>query len=128
MGTAQPPKFSDFVQPDRVHRAVYTDPALFELEMERIFGRAWLVVGHDSQVKAPGDFFTTRLGRQPVIVTRHDDGTVKVLINRCPHRGAVVCAAERGHNTQFQCGYHGWTFATDGALKYVPMSGAYAED
>jgi phenylpropionate dioxygenase-like ring-hydroxylating dioxygenase large terminal subunit len=128
MGTAQPPKFSDFVRPDRVHRAVYTDPMLFELEIERIFGRAWLVVGHESQIKSAGDFFTTRLGRQPVIVTRHEDGTVKVLINRCQQRGAVVCAAERGQSAQFQCGYHGWTFATDGSLKHVPMANAYAED
>jgi len=81
------------VQSDRVHRSVYTDPALFELEMDRIFGRAWLVVGHESQVANPGDFFTTRMGREPVIVTRHTDGSVRVLVNRCAHRGARVCEA-----------------------------------
>src|SRR5262249_59563948 len=62
------------VQADRVHRSVYTDPALFELELERLFGRAWLVLGHESQAPAPGDFFTTPLPRQPGILVRHRDG------------------------------------------------------
>jgi len=78
------------VEPGRVHRRVYTDPDLFELEMERIFGRAWLFVGHASQVPNPGDYITTDLGRQPVIMTRHHDGSVRVLLNRCTHRGAKV--------------------------------------
>src|SRR5688572_28844443 len=84
------------VQPDRVHRAVYTDPGLFELEMERLFGRAWLLLGHESQIPRPGDFFTTRMARQDVIVTRHPDGSVRVLAIRCGHRGARVCEPARG--------------------------------
>ena len=59
------------IEPGRVHRDVYTDPEVFELEMERIFGRAWLFVGHTSQVPNPGDYITTELGRQPVIMARH---------------------------------------------------------
>jgi len=128
MNSLNIPKFSDLIRPDRVHRALYTDPMLFELEMDRLFGRAWLVLGHESQVRAPGDFFTTRLARQPVLVTRDDGGAVRVLVNRCPHRGAVVCTEERGHTPHFQCGYHGWTFSCDGALKHVPMANAYPED
>jgi len=89
------------VQPDRVHRAVYTDPALFELEMDRIFGRAWLILGHESQILQPGDFFTTRMGRELVIVTRHTDRSVRVLVNRCAHRGARVCEAGTGSTRQF---------------------------
>ena len=70
------------VQSDRVHRSVYADPAIFDLEMERVFGRAWLVLGHESQIKAPGDYFTTRMGREPVIVIKKEDGKVGVLVNR----------------------------------------------
>ena len=72
------------IEPGRVHRSVYTDPELFELEMERIFGRAWLFVGHESQVPQAGDYITTELGRQPVIVVRHRDGNVNVLLNAAP--------------------------------------------
>ena len=113
------------VQPDRVHRAVYTDPALFELEMDRLFGRAWLVLGHESQVPSPGDFFTARMGREPVIVIRHADGSLRVLVNRCAHRGSRVCEGARGHARQLVCPYHGWTYATDGTLCALPLADGY---
>jgi phenylpropionate dioxygenase-like ring-hydroxylating dioxygenase large terminal subunit len=114
------------VQPDRVHRALYTDPAIFDLELERIFGRAWLALGHESQLRAPGDYYTTRMGREPVIVARHDDGSVKVLINRCAHRGSMVCAEGRGNVERFVCPYHGWSYDRAGALKAAPFSTGYA--
>jgi len=113
------------VQPDRVHRAVYTDPAIFELEMERLFARAWLLVGHESQLPGPGDYFTTRMGREPVIVARHTDGTIHVLVNRCAHRGARVCDAARGTARLLVCPYHGWSYATDGRLASVPFPEGY---
>src|ERR1700716_4568583 len=91
------------VPPRRVHRSVYADPAIFELEMERIFGRAWLILGHDSQIAAAGDYFTTRMGREPVIVARQGGGSVRVLINRCMHRRTTLCAAGRGHASTFVC-------------------------
>jgi len=115
----------DLVQSDRVHRTVYTDPALFALEMDRIFGRAWLVLGHESQVRNPGDFFTTRMGNESVIVIRHTNGTVRVLVNRCAHRGARVCEAATGTARELVCSYHGWTYATDGRLCGVPRAEGY---
>jgi 2-chlorobenzoate 1,2-dioxygenase len=87
------------VEPGRVHRDVYTDLEIFELEMERIFGRAWLYVGHASQVKAPGDYIAADLGRQGVIMVRHRDGTIHVLLNRCTHRGAKVVNERSGNAT-----------------------------
>ena len=116
------------VQPDRVHHSVYTDPAIFELEMDRLFGRAWLLLGHESQVRNAGDFFTTRLGREPVIVTRHADASLQVLINRCTHRGSLLCHEAKGSSKQFTCPYHGWTFETNGALRAVPVAQGYGAD
>ena len=114
------------VQPNRVHKRVYTDPALFELEMERIWGRAWVFIGHESQVKTPGDFFTTTLGRQPVIVTRHRDQRIHVLYNRCAHKGAQLTVAACGHAQQLRCAYHGYVFDTAGNLVHIPAEANYA--
>ena len=115
------------VQPDRVHRSVYADPAIFELEMERLFGRAWLLLGHASQARAPGDYFTTRMGREPVIVVRRDNGEIGVLVNRCMHRGSTVCAEGRGHVERFVCPYHGWSYDRGGELRFVPIAAGYAK-
>ena len=104
-----------------MHRRVYADPDVFELEMERIFGRAWLYVGHTSQVQNPGDYVTTELGGQPVIMCRHSDGRVHVLLNRCTHRGAKVVNERKGHSPRLICCYHGWSYDTDGKLLNVPV-------
>ena len=121
-------RIADLVQPGRVHRDAYTDPGIFDLEMERIFGRAWLLLGHDSQIPRAGDFVTTQMGRQPVLMVRQRGGGVAVLFNRCAHRGSTVCSAARGTVTQFVCPYHGWTYGLDGALLAVPSPDGYAED
>jgi phenylpropionate dioxygenase-like ring-hydroxylating dioxygenase large terminal subunit len=127
MGAFDRERLAMLVQPDRVHRSVYADPAIFDLEMERVFGRAWLVLGHESQLRAAGDYFTTRMGREPVIVVRQDDGTVGALINRCAHRGSMVCADARGHTERFVCPYHGWSYDRAGVLRAVPVPGGYGE-
>ncbi len=125
MGAFDRDRLAMLVQPDRVHRSVYADPAIFALEMERIFGRAWLVLGHESQVAAPGDYFTTRMGREPVIVTRKENNEIGVLVNRCAHRGSMVCAEGRGNTERFVCPYHGWSYDIAGALKAVPFESGY---
>lgn len=116
------------VQTDRVHRDIYSDPDLFELEMKQIFGRAWLILGHESQIPKSGDFFRTEMARQPVIVSRHIDGVVHVLLNRCQHRGSLVCHKQSGNTRQFACPYHGWAYATDGELRSIPIVQGYGPD
>ncbi|MGH7907454.1 MAG: aromatic ring-hydroxylating dioxygenase subunit alpha [Candidatus Binataceae bacterium] len=111
---------------DRVHRAVYTDPDIFETELDRIFGRAWLYVGHESQIPIPGDYITSQLARQPVIMVRHVDGSIRVLHNRCAHHGSILAADRCGHvEKTFTCMYHGWSFRTDGSLAGVPLPQDY---
>ncbi len=108
------------VTPTHVHRSVYTDPAIFDLEIERIFGRAWLYLAHDSELKGAGDYVVRHLGTQAVILTRDGDGGVQAIFNRCSHRGATLCAFDRGHAPQgHTCPYHGWTFAADGRCKFI---------
>jgi len=127
MAPTKPKDFSTLIEPDRVHRSVYADPAIFDLEMERIFGRAWLLLGHESQVKSPGDYFTTRMGKEPVLVTRKESLEVVVLVNRCAHRGSMVCPEGRGNTERFVCPYHGWSYDLGGKLQAVPFASGYEE-
>lgn len=116
------PDVSGLVEPDRVHKSVYTSEQLFELEMERIHERVWIYCGHESQVKKPGDYYTVQIGRQPMVMVRGADGAVNVLYNRCPHRGSLICGDRHGNTGEFfRCSYHAWTFNHDGRLKTIPM-------
>jgi phenylpropionate dioxygenase-like ring-hydroxylating dioxygenase large terminal subunit len=113
------------IRTDRVHGSLYVDPAVFADEMSRIFTRGWVFVGHDSEIPEPGDWLTRRLGREPVIFVRDRDGALRVLANRCAHRGTTLCWAPRGNSRSFQCTYHGWTYSLAGELKGVPHPGGF---
>ena len=113
------------VRPDHVHRRAYADPEVFALEQERIFGRLWLYVAHESQLRKPGDFVRTRLAQHEVLVTRHQDGKIYVVHNRCPHRGARLCMVDRGSSRLLTCPYHAWAFRPDGTLSAVPHPKSY---
>ena len=109
------------VQPDRVHRSVYTDQALFDLEMENMFEKTWVYCGHESQVKAVGDYHTLHIGRQPMVMVRDRDQSIRVLYNRCPHRGVQLCGTHSGNTgSGFVCPYHAWTYGLEGELKHIP--------
>ncbi len=114
------------VEPDRVHRSVYTDQALFDLEVERIFERIWVYCGHESQVPKPGDFYTMQIGRQPMVMVRDKDMQIHVLYNRCPHRGVELCGATKGNTgSSLVCSYHAWSFHLDGKIKAIPLASGY---
>jgi phenylpropionate dioxygenase-like ring-hydroxylating dioxygenase large terminal subunit len=122
-----PDTIRSLIHRDHVHRSVYIDPEIFELEMANIFGRTWVYVGHDSLVPNPGDYVTTRIGKQPVVISRHTDGQIYVIYNSCGHRGAIVCNEDKGHADLFRCCYHGWTFKTNGDLDAVAMPRGYGQ-
>jgi phenylpropionate dioxygenase-like ring-hydroxylating dioxygenase large terminal subunit len=119
--------FDELVQDERVHRKIYTEAEVFEAEMERIFERTWVFVGHESEVATAGDYKSVTIGTQPAIMTRDEDRGVHVLMNRCMHRGSTICQEQRGNSSYFRCWYHGWTYSNRGELIGVPYAGGYGK-
>ena len=103
----------------RVDRQVFTDEEIFELEMKHIFEGNWVYLAHESQIPEIGDYFTTYIGRQPVVITRDKEGGLNCLINACAHRGAMLCRKKTDNRTTFTCPFHGWTFRNTGELLKV---------
>lgn len=110
----------------RVNRRVFTDPAILEREQEQLFQRCWIYAGHESEVPRPGDFHSRRVAGRPIILSRGDDGIVRVLLNTCTHRGSLVCREQSGNTKTFQCPYHAWTYNNRGDLIGVPGEEAYS--
>lgn len=114
------------VQPDRVHRDLYISQELFELEQEHFFANTWNYAGHDSQLPEPGDYIRVEIAGRPLIVVRHTDRSVRVLMNRCAHKGSQLVSAPCGNTGKFfRCPYHAWTFRTDGSLLAIPLKNGY---
>lgn len=104
------------IEPGRVHGSLYYDPEIFRMELEKIWFRTWVYVGHESEVPNPNDFVTKSIGPMPVLLVRDRKGQIQLLLNRCPHRGNAVCVMEKGNRASFTCPYHSWTFSNDGQL------------
>jgi benzoate/toluate 1,2-dioxygenase alpha subunit len=122
----RPDAVAALVQDDQVHRDVYIDPEIFELEMEQLWANTWIYVGHTSQIPRAGDYCTTDIATRPVVMVRHEDGSVRVLMNRCAHKGAKVVSAPAGNTGRFfRCPYHGWAYNTDGSIRAIPLKSGY---
>jgi len=102
---------------------IYGNEDLFDVEMQRIFNRCWVFVGHETEIPEAGDYAQRYIGTSPFIFTRGEDDDVHVLFNNCRHQGAKLCKAEQGNTSHFRCSYHGWTYKNDGSLAGVPKKG-----
>ncbi|WP_432557854.1 aromatic ring-hydroxylating oxygenase subunit alpha [Granulicoccus sp. GXG6511] len=118
---------ADLVTDDRVEGRLYTDPEIFEEEMQKIFYKSWVWVAHESEIPQAGSFKTTFVGQQPVIVVRDRKGNFNTLLNRCRHRGATVCDQPNGKANGFTCPYHNWSYGLDGKLRGVPYPEGYED-
>jgi len=96
------------------------DAEIHDLELRRVFARAWIIVGHCNEIPNAGDYVVRYIGEDQVIVSRGKDGKVRLFLNACTHRGMELCRAEEGHATLFRCPYHGWTFNGEGRLMGAP--------
>jgi phenylpropionate dioxygenase-like ring-hydroxylating dioxygenase large terminal subunit len=114
---------ADLVDTDRreVALAVHADPEVFRRELEVLFPNTWNFVAHVSEIPEPGDYVTRYIGADPVIVTRGVDKSIRVLLNTCAHKGALLCRVDAGSATKFVCGYHGWAYEADGRFIGAPF-------
>ncbi|SCG78016.1 aromatic ring-hydroxylating oxygenase subunit alpha [Micromonospora inositola] len=103
-----------------ISREIFINEQIFRAEMDNLFARAWLFIGHESQIPEPGDYFASRMGSDPVLLTRDSEGEIHVLLNSCRHRGMKVCRYDSGNTLQFTCPYHGWSYSVDGELVSTP--------
>src|SRR4051812_38855114 len=112
----------------RVHTDAFCDPQVFELEMKYIFERVWNFLGLESQIPKAHDFFTTAIGRTPVLVSRDAKGGLGAFVNACRHKGATVCRSESGNSKFHVCAYHGWAYDSAGRNVDIKdrQAGAYA--
>lgn len=104
-----------------ISRELFVDEGIYREELDKVFTRAWLFVGHESQIPKPGDFFTSRMGEESVIMCRDKKNNIQIFLNSCRHRGMKVCRYESGNTSLFTCPYHSWTYTTDGKLQGVPQ-------
>lgn len=104
-------------------REFYTDQDIFSLDLDGIFYRDWLFVGHTCELPKTGSYFTLQIGAYPILLVRDADGLIRAFVNSCRHRGARVCPDQRGTAAKLVCPYHQWTYNPDGRLFAAPRMG-----
>ena len=122
-------QLEDIVKPAEgiVSRRIFADPEVFAMEQERIFGRAWFFIGHESEIPKRGDVITRQCGLDPVMLLRDEAGVVRAFLNSCRHRGMRLCRTDRDNVRLFRCPYHGWSYSTNGALLAAAGEHHYGE-
>jgi p-cumate 2,3-dioxygenase alpha subunit len=112
----------------RVNRKAMVDPEVFAKERELIFDRSWLYIGHETELRKPNDFRTRTVAGRPLIFARDAKGQLRVWVNSCPHRGAMLCRESQGNTRFMTCFYHGWTFSSAGEMVSMPDDASYGEN
>lgn len=128
MDTSTASQWDRLIRPEYVHGSLYTDEAIFKEELEKIWYRTWVYVGHVSEIPNPNDFILKTIGLEEVILSRDREGQIHLLHNRCPHRGNRVCVNSHGNARSWTCAYHGWNFSNDGQLKGYPYPAGFQGD
>src|SRR5438105_15194151 len=98
----------------------YVDPRIAELEARTVFSKTWQLIGRTDQVEKPGQFVSSTIAGEPIVVVRGADGVLRAFYNVCRHHAAAVVTEEAGCAQLLRCPYHGWTYGLDGALKGAP--------
>ena len=101
----------------------YIDQDYFKLDMEHIWYRDWLFIGHDCEIPRAGNYFTAQIGDYPVVLVRGKDQVIRAFHNTCRHRGHRVCTSDRGASAKLVCPYHNWTYDLDGSLVFARQMG-----
>jgi PAH dioxygenase large subunit len=100
---------------------MFSDPEVHELELNRIFAKSWMFVGHESEIPSRGDYLVRPIGLDPFILVRDESNKIRMFFNSCRHRGSLVCRSDKGNTSHFRCPYHGWTYNNSGKLVGVPQ-------
>ena len=114
--TGRDPNFS-------LEQKFYTDPEYYKQDLENIFYKDWLFVGHDCELPKTGSYMTVQIGAYPVVIVRDVQGGIRAFHNSCRHRGSRICAAEKGTAAKLVCPYHQWTYELDGRLLFARQVG-----
>ena len=122
---ASPIDYTALIKENRVHSSVYYDEQIFQDELENIWYKGWVYVGHTSEVPNKNDYVTKSIGPTPILLVHNRHGEISLLQNKCPHRGNQLCAYQKGNRSTFTCPYHAWTFSNSGELVGLAFPDGY---